>query len=100
MSQTSFIRWFRDLGLDDVPLVGGKNASLGELRPGRAHSSAAGRVADLGPRRFAAAFYPKDVIVRLNEWSALGIQPPACRSYELIRVVYRAIPRGRVVTFT
>ena len=28
---TSFIRWFRDLGLNDVPLVGGKNASLGEL---------------------------------------------------------------------
>jgi pyruvate,water dikinase len=27
----SFIRWFKDLGLTDVPLVGGKNASLGEL---------------------------------------------------------------------
>jgi len=27
----SFIRWFADIGLDDVPLVGGKNASLGEL---------------------------------------------------------------------
>jgi pyruvate, water dikinase len=26
-----FIRWFRDIGLDDLPLVGGKNASLGEL---------------------------------------------------------------------
>ncbi|HEX6367489.1 MAG TPA: phosphoenolpyruvate synthase [Longimicrobium sp.] len=28
----SWIRWFDELGLDDVPLVGGKNASLGELR--------------------------------------------------------------------
>jgi pyruvate,water dikinase len=27
----TFIRWFDDIGLDDVPLVGGKNASLGEL---------------------------------------------------------------------
>ena len=27
----SFIRWFRDITLQDVPLVGGKNASLGEL---------------------------------------------------------------------
>jgi pyruvate,water dikinase len=27
----SFIRWFSDLGLTDVPLAGGKNASLGEL---------------------------------------------------------------------
>ena len=26
-----YIRWFEDLGLADVPLVGGKNASLGEL---------------------------------------------------------------------
>ena len=26
-----FIRWFSELGLNDVPLVGGKNASLGEL---------------------------------------------------------------------
>ena len=26
-----FIRWFRDLGIKDVALVGGKNASLGEL---------------------------------------------------------------------
>ncbi|MGI9499594.1 MAG: phosphoenolpyruvate synthase [Geminicoccaceae bacterium] len=27
----SYIRWFKDLRLDDVPLVGGKNASLGEM---------------------------------------------------------------------
>ena len=28
---TPFVRWFSDIGLADVPLVGGKNASLGEL---------------------------------------------------------------------
>ena len=27
----SYIRWFSELGADDVPLVGGKNASLGEM---------------------------------------------------------------------
>jgi pyruvate, water dikinase len=27
-----WIRWFDTLGMDDVPLVGGKNASLGELK--------------------------------------------------------------------
>ncbi len=27
----SYVRWFRDIGLEDVPRVGGKNASLGEL---------------------------------------------------------------------
>ena len=29
--QSSYVRWFKDLRLSDVPLVGGKNASLGEL---------------------------------------------------------------------
>ena len=28
---SDWIIWFRDLGMDDVPTVGGKNASLGEM---------------------------------------------------------------------
>ncbi len=28
---SNLIRWFSDLGMNDVPLVGGKNASLGEM---------------------------------------------------------------------
>ncbi len=31
MSKPAFVRWFKDIGLDDVGLVGGKTASLGEL---------------------------------------------------------------------
>jgi pyruvate, water dikinase len=31
MPPISYIRWFRDVRLADIPLVGGKNASLGEL---------------------------------------------------------------------
>ena len=31
MAATDYIRWFRDLSLGDLPLVGGKNASLGEM---------------------------------------------------------------------
>jgi pyruvate,water dikinase len=31
MTAITDIRWFRDIRLDDVALVGGKNASLGEL---------------------------------------------------------------------
>ncbi len=31
MSSPRFIRWFRELGIADVALVGGKNASLGEM---------------------------------------------------------------------
>ena len=26
-----YIRWFEELTIDDVPIVGGKNASLGEM---------------------------------------------------------------------
>ena len=26
-----YIRWFEEVGIEDVPLVGGKNASLGEM---------------------------------------------------------------------
>nr|WP_319490283.1 phosphoenolpyruvate synthase [uncultured Desulfobacter sp.] len=29
--QKPFVAWFNDLSIDDVPLVGGKNASLGEM---------------------------------------------------------------------
>jgi pyruvate,water dikinase len=31
MSMNDYVRWFSDIRLGDVPLVGGKNASLGEL---------------------------------------------------------------------
>src|SRR5665647_3320841 len=31
MSAKGYVRWFSDIRLGDVPLVGGKNASLGEL---------------------------------------------------------------------
>ena len=31
MRNSGYVRWFKDIGLSDVPLVGGKNASLGEL---------------------------------------------------------------------
>jgi pyruvate,water dikinase len=31
MIQSKFIRWFSDLRIEDVPIVGGKNASLGEM---------------------------------------------------------------------
>lgn len=29
--RSSFILWFKEIGIDDVPVVGGKNASLGEM---------------------------------------------------------------------
>ena len=31
ISSSPYIAWFKDIGVEDVPLVGGKNASLGEM---------------------------------------------------------------------
>jgi pyruvate,water dikinase len=31
LTQTEYVRWFSDIGLEDIPSVGGKNASLGEM---------------------------------------------------------------------
>ena len=31
-THAAWIRWFDDIGIGDVPAVGGKNASLGEMR--------------------------------------------------------------------
>ena len=30
-ARSRFIRWFSEIGIDDIPVVGGKNASLGEM---------------------------------------------------------------------
>ncbi len=32
MGQEPYILWFDEVGLNDLPSVGGKNASLGEMR--------------------------------------------------------------------
>ncbi len=31
MQAETLVRWFDEIGLEDIPLVGGKNASLGEM---------------------------------------------------------------------
>jgi len=31
VAERIYVRWFEEIGIDDVPLVGGKNASLGEM---------------------------------------------------------------------
>jgi hypothetical protein len=30
-TRTQYVRWFDDISIDDIPVVGGKNASLGEM---------------------------------------------------------------------
>ena len=29
--EQAFVLWFDEIGIDDIPIVGGKNASLGEM---------------------------------------------------------------------
>ena len=66
------VRWFATLGLADVPEVGGKNASLGELA---SHLGAAGvRV----PNGFAltAGLY-RDALTQADAWPKLhGLLDP------------------------
>ena len=31
MATSTYIKWFNELGIGDIPTVGGKNASLGEM---------------------------------------------------------------------
>ncbi len=31
MEEKNFVKWFSEVGINDVPLVGGKNAALGEM---------------------------------------------------------------------
>ena len=66
MRNSSYVRWFKDIRLDDVPLVGGKTASLGELYT--ALSPQGVRV----PNGFAltAAAY-RDALTRAGAWDEL-----------------------------
>jgi pyruvate, water dikinase len=65
-SSSSYVRWFDSIRLEDVPLVGGKNASLGEMY--KSLGSAGVRV----PNGFAltAASY-RDALTRADAWPRL-----------------------------
>src|SRR5579864_5217889 len=61
-----YVRWFNDLRLWDVPLVGGKNASLGELYSGL---TAAGVRVPNGFALTAEAY--REVLTDANAWPGL-----------------------------
>ena len=66
MSNVQYIRFFGEIGLDDVPLVGGKNASLGEMT--RSLKSAGVRI----PNGFAiTAQAYRYMLDEANAWGAL-----------------------------
>jgi pyruvate,water dikinase len=92
-----WIRWFQESGIDDVPLVGGKNASLGELL--RELGAAGVRVPD-GFAITAEAYryllhangLEAPILQLLEGWNRADVQDLAQRS----RRVRNLILRGRV----
>ena len=66
MVTVDHVRWFKDIRMADVPLVGGKNASLGELY------SALSAAGVLVPNGFAltAACY-RDAVTQAHAWERL-----------------------------
>jgi pyruvate,water dikinase len=95
MDASSYVRWFESIRLEDVPLVGGKNASLGELF--RELGAQDVRV----PNGFAVtvgAYY--DALKAANAWTALhglldgldisDLALLAKRAAEARRIVYKA----------
>ena len=66
MSQSEYVRWFSDIRLEDVALVGGKNASLGELY------SALSALGIRVPNGFAiTAKAYRDALTAANAWDLL-----------------------------
>jgi pyruvate,water dikinase len=93
--EKNYVRWFRDVRLDAVPLVGGKNASLGELYCGL--SSDGVRV----PNGFAlTAEAYRDALTSARAWEPLhrlldrldksDVEELAKRASEARRIVYEA----------
>src|SRR5579872_2960995 len=66
MPADNYVRWFRELGVNDVALVGGKNASLGELY---ANLSTAGVRVPNGFALTAEAY--RDALTAANAWDPL-----------------------------
>ena len=101
MSPSGYIRWFKDIRLEDVSLVGGKTASLGELYS--ALSPQGVRV----PNGFAltAAAY-RDALTQAGAWDQLRdllakidkqrISDLAKRAAEARTIVYAATDQDRL----
>jgi pyruvate,water dikinase len=99
MSTTDYVRWFSDIRLGDVALVGGKNASLGELY---ATLSGQGVRIPNGFALTAEAF--RDALTAANAWQRLHqlldnldkrhVDILATRASEAREIVYRATATG------
>jgi pyruvate,water dikinase len=98
MSETLFVRWFDDIRLKDVPAVGGKTASLGEL-----HSLLGGQVPDgfaLTAEAYRDALAPGGAIDKLRrllgDFDHHDVALLAERAAEARRIVYEATGNAKL----
>ena len=92
MSQPKYVRFFEEIGIGDVPLVGGKNASLGEMY--RKLSAQGVRV----PNGFAttAAAY-RDMLDTVNGWERLHASLDDLRPDDVADLARRAKQAREIV---
>jgi phosphoenolpyruvate synthase/pyruvate phosphate dikinase len=92
---SSCVRWFESVGFDDVPLVGGKNSSLGEIY--REMGSQGVRVPNgfaLTVRAYYEALQSSHAWVKLQQLLK-GLRP--ARAPPMIEREGRLVRRSRVV---
>ncbi len=92
MSTPSLIRWFETLGLGDVPLVGGKNASLGEMYR---ELNAAGVLVPNGFALTAESY--RDAMTEAGAWEPLHAQLDDLDVTDVTQLKRRAAAARRIV---
>ena len=92
MSAPSFARWFDDIRLKDVPSVGGKTASLGELRAllGSRVPEGFALTADAYRHALAAADVEDGLRTLLGDFDHRDVAQLAKRASEARHIVYEA----------
>jgi pyruvate,water dikinase len=85
MVAKTYVRWFTDILNEDVPIVGGKNASLGELY------SALGQEGVKVPNGFAlTAQAYRDALSEANAWEKLHALLDGLDPHDVVRLADRA----------
>jgi phosphoenolpyruvate synthase/pyruvate phosphate dikinase len=81
-----FIRWFEDITIDDVPFVGGKTASLGEIPNNAILIDDFSRLFDGGICGQAPSDYPEfaEFVVRAGI-DSISLNPRSARAKDSVR---------------
>jgi pyruvate,water dikinase len=99
MATTDYVRWFSDIRLGDVPLVGGKNASLGELystlsKQGVRVPNGFALIADAYRDALTAAKAGEQLHQLLDSLDKRDVEMLAKRAAEAREIVYQATATG------